>query len=127
MFLDPAAPDFYQDWARLAADTVALLRGEAGRNPNDKALTDLIGELSTRSREFRTAWAAHNVRLHRSGTKFLHHRLVGDIELAYESMQLITDTGLVLNAYSAEPGSPSADALTLLASWTATAEQASTL
>jgi transcriptional regulator with XRE-family HTH domain len=119
IFLDPAAQGFYIEWDGLAGDTVALLRAEAGRDPNDRALTDLIGELSTRSEVFRTWWAAHNVRLHRSGVKHLHHPVVGDLTLAYESMDLTTDPGLRLNAYTAEPGSPSQDALNLLASWTA--------
>jgi hypothetical protein len=104
----------------MAGDTVALLRAEAGRDPYDRALSDLIGELSTRSEVFRTWWAAHNVRFHRSGVKHLHHPVVGDLTLTYESMELTADAGLRLNAYSAEPGTPSQDALNLLASWTAT-------
>ncbi|WP_446220567.1 MmyB family transcriptional regulator [Micromonospora sp. IBHARD004] len=123
IFLDPAASDFYVDWERLASDTVALMRAEAGRDPYDRALTDLIGELSTRSEAFRTWWAAHNVRLHRTGVKHLHHPLVGDLTLAYESMELTADTGLRLNAYTAEPGSPAQNALNLLASWTATPQE----
>jgi transcriptional regulator with XRE-family HTH domain len=102
----------------LAADIVALLRAEAGRDPYDRALSDLIGELSTRSDVFRTWWAAHNVRLHRSGVKRMHHPEVGDLTLGYESMELTADAGLRINAYHAEPGSPSYDALRLLASWT---------
>ena len=120
IFLDPRAREFYVEWDRLAGDTVALLRAEAGREPYDRALSDLIGELSTRSEPFRTRWAAHNVRFHRSGVKHLHHPVVGDLTLAFESMELTADAGLRLNAYSAEPGSPSQDALNLLASWTAT-------
>ena len=123
LFLDPVAPDFYHDWDRHASDTAALLRAEAGRNPTDKALSDLIGELSTRSEFFGSRWADHNVRRHRAGVKHFHHPVVGDISLAYESMELIADTGLILNAYSAEPGTPSQDALNLLASWAATADQ----
>ncbi|GAB3179694.1 hypothetical protein FHX75_14402 [Micromonospora palomenae] len=119
IFLDPAAQDFYVEWERLAGDTVALLRAEAGRDPYDRVLSDLVGELSTRSDVFRTWWAAHNVRQHRSGTKHLHHPVVGDLTLEFESMDLTADTGLRLNAYSAEPGSPSQEALNLLASWTA--------
>jgi hypothetical protein len=120
VFLDPASQVFYRDWARLAEDVVALLRGEAGRNPHDRDLTDLIGELATRSDDFRTWWAAHDVRLHRTGVKRLHHPLVGDLTLAYESLDLTADHGLRLNAYSAEPGSPDQDALRLIASWAAT-------
>jgi transcriptional regulator with XRE-family HTH domain len=124
VFLDPASQDFYRDWEQLAEDVVALLRTEAGRNPYDKDLTDLIGELSTRSDRFRTWWAAHDVRLHRSGTKRLHHPLVGDLTLTYESMDLTTDQNLRLNAYSAPPGSPDQDALDLIASWAVTTDPA---
>ena len=123
IFLDPAAPAFYQEWDRLASDTVALLRAEAGRNPTDRGLSDLIGELSTRSDIFRIRWADHNVRQHRSGIKHFHHPVVGDISLAYESLELVADPGLVLNGYSAEPGTASEDALNLLASWAATSDQ----
>jgi transcriptional regulator with XRE-family HTH domain len=123
IFLDPAAPEFYQEWDRLASDTVALLRADAGCNPTDRGLSDLIGELSTRSDIFRVRWADHNVRQHRSGIKHFHHPVVGDISLAYESLELVADPGLVLNGYSAEPGSASQDALNLLASWAATADQ----
>ncbi len=119
LFFDPASRDFYLDWEEVAMDTVALLRAEAGRDPYDRKLSDLIGELSTRSEQFRTWWAAHNVRLHRTGAKRLHHPLVGDLTLAYESMELTADAGLRLNAYTAEPGSPEQDALNLLASWNA--------
>jgi hypothetical protein len=107
----------------MASDTVALLRGEAGRDPYNRTLTDLVGELSTRSEPFRTWWAAHNVRLHRAATKHLRHPVVGELTLAYESMELTADPGLRLNAYTAEPGSPSQDALNLLASWTATPQE----
>jgi transcriptional regulator with XRE-family HTH domain len=123
IFLDPAAPAFYQEWDRLASDTVALLRAEAGRNPTDRGLSDLIGELSTRSDIFRIRWADHNVRKHRSGIKHFRHPVVGDISLAYESLELVADPGLVLNGYSAEPGTASEDALNLLASWAATTDQ----
>jgi transcriptional regulator with XRE-family HTH domain len=121
VFLDPASQDFYRDWEQLAEDVVALLRAEAGRNPYDRDLTDLIGELSTRSDRFRTWWAAHDVRLHRSGTKRLHHPLVGDLTLTYESMDLTADQNLRLNAYSARTGSADQDALNLIASWAASA------
>jgi hypothetical protein len=123
IFLHPGSQQFYRDWETLAGDTVALLRAEAGRDPYDRALSDLIGELSTRSDVFRTWWAAHNVRLHRSGVKHLHHPVIGDLTLAYESLDLTTDVGLRLNAYTAEPGSPSHEALHLLASWTATPQE----
>jgi transcriptional regulator with XRE-family HTH domain len=125
-FLDPAAQEFYVDWERTAKDLVAHLRSEAGRNPYDRGLSDLIGELSTRSPEFGTWWAAHNVRYHQSGTKRLRHPVVGELELAYEVMDVAADEGLTIAAYSAEPGSRSAEALDLLASWSATPEPAGT-
>jgi transcriptional regulator with XRE-family HTH domain len=123
-FLDPAAVDFYADWDRVADDLVAHLRSEAGRNPYDRGLSDLIGQLSTRSPEFRSRWAAHNVRFHRTGTKRLHHPLVGDLDLSYETMELAADSGLNLTVYTAEPGSASQQALDILASWTATPDTA---
>ncbi len=119
-FLDPdAAHDFYPDWDGAADICVAILRTEAGRDPYDKDLHDLVGELSTRSSEFRRRWSAHNVRQHGAGTKHFHHSDVGDLELAYESMDMISDPGLTLTLYAAEPNSPTAHALDLLASWTA--------
>jgi hypothetical protein len=121
--LDPAAQHFFVDWEKAAKDLVAALRSEAGRNPYDRALTDLVGELSTRSEAFRKWWAAHNVRYHQSGHKRLHHPTVGDLELDYEVMELSADGGLRLAVFSAEPGSRSAEALDLLASWTATPQQ----
>jgi transcriptional regulator with XRE-family HTH domain len=123
-FLNPAAQSFYLDWDQVTQELVATMRGEAGRNPYDKCLTDLVGELSTRSERFRTLWAAHNVRYHRSGVKRLHHPVVGDVELVYEAFELPADPGLSLSTYTAEPGTASADALKMLASWAATADAA---
>jgi transcriptional regulator with XRE-family HTH domain len=124
LFLSPRGPEFYPDWDRTAADMVAVLRTEAGRNPYDKGMTDLIGELSTRSEDFRTRWAAHDVHTHRTGAKQLHHPAVGDLDLTYEAMELAADPGLTLLVYTAEPDSRSADALMLLASWAATLDAA---
>jgi hypothetical protein len=104
-----------------------MLRTEAGRDPFDKGLTDLVGELSTRSDEFRVRWGAHDVRLHRTGRKHIRHPVVGDLRLSYEVMQLSADPGLSLIAYSTEKGSPDDDALRLLASWAATHEPADAL
>jgi transcriptional regulator with XRE-family HTH domain len=125
-FLDPRATEFYPDWEDAAHTTVALLRTEAGRDPYNRDLSNLVGELSTRSEEFRTRWAAHNVRLHRTGVKSFHHPAVGDLSLNFEAMELPGDTGLTMTAYSAEPGSASADALKLLASWSVTVGQPGT-
>ena len=124
LFLDPAGREFYADWERQAQDVVAMLRTEAGHSPHDKALSNLIGELSTRSEQFRTWWAAHNVRFHRTGVKRFHHPAVGDITLTYEALDLAADEGLRISAYSAEPGTPSDDALRLLSSWAATLDEA---
>ena len=121
-FLDPAARTFFRDWERTVDDCVATLRGVAGRNPYDRQLTDLVGELSTRSEDFRVRWAAHDVRFHRTGTKRLHHPAVGDLDLTFEALELPADPGLVLFVYGAEPGSASADALRLLGSLDATAK-----
>lgn len=99
---------------------VATLRSEAGRDPHDPGLSELVGDLSLQSPEFRTRWAAHNVRIHDKGSKRLHHPVVGDLTLSYETMQLTADSELTIAAYTAEPGSSSEEALNLLASWTAT-------
>jgi PAS domain-containing protein len=122
-FLDPRARTFYADWERAAHDVVAQLRGEAGRNPYDRALSDLVGLLSTRSEEFRVQWARHDVLVHRSGTKRFHHPLVGDLTLAYEGLELPADPGLVIVTYSAEPGSASDAALLDLARWASTRDR----
>lgn len=122
VFLDERAPAFYRDWDDAAQQTVALLRTEAGRAPHDRPLSDLVGELSTRSEAFRTLWASHDVREHRTGVKRITHPTVGDLDLSYEAMELSSARELLLIAYTAEPGSPSHDALQLLASWTAEAE-----
>src|SRR4029079_14984926 len=98
-FLDPAAPDFYPEWDRLATELVATLRSQAGRNPYDRNLQDLIGELSTRSDAFRVRWAAHNVRFHRPGAKRLHHPVIGEVELRYETLTIDADDGLRLALY----------------------------
>jgi transcriptional regulator with XRE-family HTH domain len=137
MFADPVRPanlarfvfsnlrsrDFFADWDRAANDTVAILRSEAGRDPYDRGLSDLVGELSTRSDEFRTRWAAHDVRIHRAGVKNVRHPVVGDLELTFEMMELSADPGLRILTYSAEPGTTSEEALGLLGSWAATLEQ----
>jgi transcriptional regulator with XRE-family HTH domain len=120
VFFNPEARTFFPDWEQGANDIVAVLRGYAGRQPHDKGLSDLVGELATRSEEFRTRWAAHNVRFHRTGSKRLHHPVVGDLELSYEAMELPANPGWTMFAYTAEPGSASEERLKLLASWAAT-------
>jgi transcriptional regulator with XRE-family HTH domain len=120
VFLDPRAHLLHPNWSDSANTSVAILRTEAGRNPYDKGLSDLVGELSTRSDEFRSRWAAHNVRLHRSGTKHFRHPAVGDVNLSFDALELPGEPGLTLTVYSAEPHTPDADNLALLASWAAT-------
>ena len=122
-FLDPRATTFYVEWERVATDVVAVLRAEAGRDPYDRELSDLVGELSTRSDVFRTLWAAHNVRTHDTGSKRFHHPVVGELNLTFEAMELVADPGLTMFVYTAEPGSKSEEALNLLGSWTATLEE----
>ncbi|MCL8011277.1 helix-turn-helix transcriptional regulator [Streptomyces sp. AS02] len=124
-FLDPAARRFYVDWEQLADQTVAILRTQAGVNPHNRGLQDLVGELSTRSDAFRTRWGAHNVRTHGTGTKHFHHPVVGDLVLAWEGLGLFSDPDLALTIYTAEPGSSSEEGLRLLASWAATQEATS--
>jgi transcriptional regulator with XRE-family HTH domain len=123
-FLDAGARDLYPNWDGAADTTVALLHTEAGRDPYDRGLTDLVGELATRSADFRTRWAAHDVRLHHTGVKYFHHPVAGDLTLSFEAMPLPADPGLTMTAYSAEPGSATQDALRFLASWATTVEQA---
>jgi transcriptional regulator with XRE-family HTH domain len=120
IFLDPRAREFYPDWGLAANNNVALLRTESGRNPYDKGLADLVGELTTRSDEFAALWARHNVRRHYSGNKHFHHPVVGDLELLFEALALAEDPGLTLTVYPVVPGSPSEESLRLLASWAAT-------
>jgi transcriptional regulator with XRE-family HTH domain len=126
VFLNPRARSFFLDWATAANDMVAALRAEAGSNPYDRELSDLVGELTTRSEEFATRWAAHNVRFHRSGLKDIHHPVVGRLHLTFEALALPADPGLSLVVYGAEVGSPSEDGLRLLASWAATLDQTDT-
>jgi transcriptional regulator with XRE-family HTH domain len=122
-FLDSAAHRFYPDWGLAADTTVANLRTAAGQDPHNKSLHDLVGELSTRSDEFRRRWSSHNVRTHGTGVKHFHHHIVGGLTLAYESLDLRAEPGLTMTIYAAEPDSPTAHALALLASWAATQQQ----
>ena len=124
VYLNPeAAREFFVDYDRIANDAAAMLRLEAGRNPHDKALIELVGELSTRSELFRRRWAQHDVTFHRSGQKRLRHPAVGQLDLDFEGMELASSPGLHLNVYTAAVGTPTADTLKLLASWAASQER----
>lgn len=120
LFLDQRAQEFYAAWEAVARDCAAALRIEAGRDPYNRRLTDLVGELSTRSEPFRTWWATHNVRLHNTATKLMRHPVVGDIEVTGQALTVPADPGLTIIAYTVEPASPSSEALRVLASWAAT-------
>lgn len=119
-FLDPAARLFFPDWEANADGIVATMRTYAGQNPLDKGLTDLIGELVTRSDAFRQRWSVHDVRHHRAGAKRIHHPVVGDLELSYEAMDLPANPDWFMFAYTAEPGSPTEERIRLLGSLAAT-------
>jgi hypothetical protein len=122
VFLDLGADRFYRDWDGIAAQTVGSLRAEAGRDPHDRALTQLIGELSVGSQAFRERWAGHDVTYYRSGTQPFGHPVAGQLDLEYNALEVAADPGQTIVAYSAAPGSPSAQALSLLASWAATTD-----
>jgi transcriptional regulator with XRE-family HTH domain len=126
VFLDPRAETFYDDWGRIAGECVAILRWAAGRDPHDRDLSDLVGELATHSEAFRTRWAAHDVRFHNTGVKHFHHPVVGELTLSFNRLDLPADHGLTIFTYTAEPGSRSEEALKLLGSWAATAGPAET-
>ncbi|VXC38291.1 helix-turn-helix transcriptional regulator [Pseudoclavibacter sp. 8L] len=120
LFLDRRSHDFYRDWENNTRQIVALLRSEAGRSPHDRNLSNLVGELCTRSELFRRLWGAHDVREHRDGLKRVHHPVVGDLDLTYQSMDLASDRGLLMLVFSAEPGSASHERLQLLSNWAVT-------
>jgi transcriptional regulator with XRE-family HTH domain len=120
VFLSPTARRFYVDWKRVARGAVGALRFEAGRSPYDRELSNLIGELSTRSDAFRVLWGANDVHVFREGTKRFRHPVVGDLELDHDSMALPADTGLAVVVYSAPPGTAAEDGLKMLASWSVT-------
>ena len=118
VFLDPQARVLFVDWDTVADDLVAALRLQAGKNPRDAALSNLVGELTTRTDEFSARWARHNVKIHSTARKRLHNAVVGDIELTGDALEFPGDDA-VLIAYTAEPGSPAEEQLRLLASWAA--------
>jgi transcriptional regulator with XRE-family HTH domain len=122
VFLDPKAETFFADWETVAGECVAILRSAAGRDPYDRDLSDLVGELATQSEPFRTRWATHDVRFHNAGVKRFNHPVVGELSLSYNRLDLPADDGLTILTYAAEPGSRSEEALKLLGSWAATAD-----
>jgi transcriptional regulator with XRE-family HTH domain len=123
VFLDPGAETFYVDWDRAARETAAILRSAAGRNPHDRDLSDLVGELATQSEAFRSHWAAHDVRFHNTATKHYRHPAVGELALTFNRLDIAADHGLTLFTYTAEPGTRSEEALQLLGSWAATPDR----
>ncbi len=124
MFLDPRAETFYDDWERVACECVAILRWAVGRDPDDRDLSDLVGELATHSEVFRSRWATHDVRFHNTGVKHFHHPVVGELSLSFNRLDIAADHGLTIFTYAAEPGSRSDEALKLLGSWAATVDHA---
>ena len=127
IFLEPRAQTFYREWEAQTRQIVAVLRAEAGRSPYDRQLTDLVGELSTRSDLFRKLWGAHDVREHRTGLKLVHHPVVGDLDLTFQAMDLASDRGLQMIVFSAEPGSATQERLQLLANVAETAAPNATI
>jgi transcriptional regulator with XRE-family HTH domain len=123
IFLDEHSAGFYRDWDGIAQAAVGSLRAEAGRDPYDRALAGLVGELSVRSQEFRERWAAHDVEYYRSGVQPFRHPVAGDLDLEYDALEIPADPGQTIIAYSAEPGSAARGALDILASWAATQHQ----
>jgi MmyB-like transcription regulator ligand binding domain len=123
-FLSTNGRSFHRDWERVAGNIVGSLRVEAAKNPYDRELSNLIGELSTRSDAFRVPWGAQEVHVFREGLKRLRHPVVGDLELEHETLVMADESGLQVAMYSAPPGSASEDALKLLASWSATTAEA---
>ena len=120
LFLDEArARLFWPEWEKLAEDVVAILRVQAGLNPEDPALVELVGQLSTRSEEFRTRWAANNVRAHRAGVKLFNHAVIGQVALPAETMTITASPDHIITVFAPQPGTPEHDALRLLASWNA--------
>lgn len=122
-YLDPRAKEFFTDWNRTAQECVAALRTQLGHDPYNRDLSDLIGELSTRCEEFAAFWATHDVRMHRKAEKHFNHPLVGALTLQYERLAVTADPGLEIFTYMAEPGSPSEEALTFLASYAASSSE----
>lgn len=124
IFTEPVARRFFPDWDEMAAINVAQLRTEAGRDPHNKDLHDLVGELSTRNDHFRTLWGQHDVWRHESGVKRFHHSHVGDLELSYLGLDLVGHEAIQVSVFTAEPGTASADALSLLGLWASTRDHA---
>ncbi|SDM96424.1 Helix-turn-helix domain-containing protein [Streptomyces sp. cf386] len=126
VFLKPEYRELFVEWDQKASDMVSYLRMDAGCHPDDPRLSALVGELSVKSEEFRRLWATHDVKEKSYGVKHIRHPLVGELTLNFESFRLSDGSEQSLITYHAEPGSPSAEALRLLASWGADATKAGT-
>ena len=120
IFFESAAAQVFPEWERSADEAVGLLQAEAARDPHSAAITHIVGELATQSVEFRTRWAAHNVTAHRHGVKRFGHPEFGDLTLTYNVFEVAAAPGLSLVGYTAEPNSPSAQALSIMSSWSVT-------
>ncbi|MGW6954088.1 helix-turn-helix transcriptional regulator [Streptomyces chartreusis] len=127
LFTVDAARELYDDWAGTARTVVAELRRYAGTHPHDPELTDLVGDLAVRDLDFRCWWAEHDVHLRSHGSKCYHHPIVGDLELGYEAMTPVGEPELIFGTHTVEAHSPSAEALALLSSWSATSMPDSTV
>ncbi|MFD9431644.1 helix-turn-helix domain-containing protein [Streptomyces sp. NPDC060002] len=124
VFLRPDYRDLFVDWEQKAIDIVCALRMDAGCYPDDPRLSALVGQLSVKSEDFRRLWATHDVKEKSHGVKLLRHPLVGELSLNFEGFRLMGDGEQTMVTYHADPGSASAEALRLLASWGADATRA---
>jgi hypothetical protein len=113
VFTDPHARELFADWPAAASATIALLHRDARRHHDDPELGELIGDLSIRSSEFAARWA--DARQRTTDVAAYHHPLVGDLTLTCQTWQAAGDPDQLLVVQTAEPGSPSEAALTLLA------------
>jgi transcriptional regulator with XRE-family HTH domain len=115
VFLDAHTRDLYEDWPRKARDAVGRLRLATGRYPDDPLLAALIGELVMHSPEFTALWSEHRVRAWDVAAYRMRHPLVGTVDVVQQAMPVPDDQGQRIVAVTAETGSPSQAALTLLA------------
>jgi transcriptional regulator with XRE-family HTH domain len=123
LFTHPAVRSLHRRWEHDARDAVAALRMEAAADPDDPELARLVGELAVLDPDFRRWWAEHRVNSATYGTKHYRHQLVGDLTLDCDTWTSPDGSGQRLMVLTAEAGSPSDEALRILASWTATSRE----